>query len=65
MSTNTSSALPDGADQPEAGWCMQVNRLQQLVSELLIKNEQLRMALSATQQTDGSTAPDGADLEKT
>jgi hypothetical protein len=54
MSTNTSSVLNDDAEEPEADWSTQVDRLRQLVSELLIKNEQLRMELFARQQRNGA-----------
>jgi hypothetical protein len=46
MSTNIPSALHDDADDPELGHYMQIHRLQQLVSELLIENEQLRWIFS-------------------
>jgi hypothetical protein len=72
MSTNTSSAFHNDADepeagwstQPEAGWSTQVERLQQLVSELLIKNEQLRMELFARQQRNGAVSDSGAHLNR-
>jgi hypothetical protein len=60
MSTNISSALYDDADEPEAGWSTQVGRLLQLVSELLVKNEQLRMELWARQQENGAGSDHGA-----
>jgi len=60
MSTNTSSALHDDADAPEAGWSMHVARLQQLISELLIQNEQLRIELFVRQQRNGAASNSSA-----
>jgi hypothetical protein len=62
MSTHTSSALHGDADDPELSRYMQIYRLQQLVSELLIKNEQLRVELFARQQRNGSTPLGDADM---
>jgi hypothetical protein len=60
MSTNASSVLHDDAEEPEADWSTQVDRLRQLVSELLIKNEQMRMDLFARQQGNGALSDSGA-----
>jgi hypothetical protein len=60
MSTNTSSALQDDVDEPEASWSTRVERLQQLISELLMKNEQLRMELLVRQQGNGTASNSSA-----
>jgi hypothetical protein len=60
MSTNIPSDLHDNVGDPEIGHYMQIHRLQQLVSELLIENEQLRMDLFATRDLFAKHQGNGA-----